>query len=156
MTDLVSICGPTEKRCRHVKLLSPSTSRKRPDRRVQGRRAMAELASIRRAFQHDLAEMLVRFHVGEGVRHLRERIDAVDGDAQLARRYRFAQIGLHQAADLADFGDGAGAEGHADIVDAAGGVQVEVELARKAAEPADIDDAAQHFGAPQRVVHCVA
>ena len=36
----------------------------------------------------------------------------------------------------------AGAEGDADIVDAARGVQIEIEVGMGAAEPADIDDAA--------------
>ena len=44
--------------------------------------------------------------------------------------------------DLADLLDRAGAEGDADIADAARGVQVEVEIGMGAAEPADIDDAA--------------
>src|SRR5713226_6656630 len=44
--------------------------------------------------------------------------------------------------DLADLLDRAGAEGDADIVDAARGVQIEIEFGAGAAEPADIDDAA--------------
>ena len=48
--------------------------------------------------------------------------------------------------DVADFLDRAGAEGDADIVDAARGMQVEVEIGMGAAEPADIDDAALDLG----------
>src|SRR6202043_2520094 len=48
--------------------------------------------------------------------------------------------------DLADFLDRAGAEGDADIVDAARGMEIEVEFGAGAAEPADIDDAALYLG----------
>ena len=48
--------------------------------------------------------------------------------------------------NLADFLDGAGAEGDADIGDAARRMQVEIEFGAGAAEPADIDDAALDFG----------
>ena len=54
--------------------------------------------------------------------------------------HRSARISAH---DLAHLLRGAGAEGDADIVDALERVQVEVELALLAAEPPDIDDAAE-------------
>ena len=44
--------------------------------------------------------------------------------------------------DLAHFLDRTGTEGDADIVDAARGMKVEIEIGVGAAEPADIDDAA--------------
>ena len=49
-----------------------------------------------------------------------------------------------RAVDLAHLLDRARAERDADVVDALHGVQVEVELALEAAEPADVDDAAEH------------
>ena len=58
--------------------------------------------------------------------------------------------------DLADFLDGAGAEGDADIVDAAGGVEVEIEIGVGAAEPADIDDAALDLGCCEILVRDLA
>ncbi len=60
--------------------------------------------------------------------------------------HRRPDIVAHLVEDLADFLDRAGAEGDADIVDAARGVEVEVEIAMGAAEPADIDDAALDLG----------
>jgi hypothetical protein len=74
------------------------------------------------AFQHDLAEMLVCFHVGEGFRDLFEAIDAVDGHAQFAYGDCVAKVSLHQSCNLAYFSYGARAERDADIVDAAGGM----------------------------------
>ena len=54
-----------------------------------------------------------------------------------------------QPHDLAHLLDGARAEGDADVVDALHGVQVEIELALEAAEPADVDDATEHGRSPQ-------
>src|SRR5258707_9448298 len=69
-----------------------------------------------------------------------------DLQLQLAVFHRGPDILADLVKDLADFLDGAGAEGDADIVDAAGGMQVEIEIGVGAAEPADIDDAAFDFG----------
>src|SRR5262249_33943054 len=54
--------------------------------------------------------------------------------------------------DFSDFLDAAGTEGDADIVDAARGVQVEIEVTMGAAEAADIDDAALDLGGLQVLV----
>jgi hypothetical protein len=82
----------------------------------------------------------------------RERVDLVDRQLQFSRFHRAPDVFPHLVKDLADFLDGAGAEGDADIVDAARGVQVEVEIAMRAAEPADIDDAALDPGGFQILV----
>ena len=95
---------------------------------------------------HDLAEVLVGFHVLERLADLGERIDLVDRQLQLAAFHRAPDVLADFVEDLADFVDGAGAEGDADILDAARGVQVEVEIAVGAAEAADIDDAALDLG----------
>src|SRR5215475_4555608 len=87
----------------------------------------------------DLAEMLVGFHVLERLADVVELVDLVDRQLQLARFDRAPDV-------LADFVEGAGAEGDADIVDAARGMQVEIELGAGAAEPPDIDDPALDFG----------
>src|SRR4051812_26596917 len=88
--------------------------------------------------------MAVRLHVGLGLDRLVEAEDPVDRQPELAGLDRGPEILAHAPDDLADLLDRAGAEGDADIVDAAGGVEIEVELALRAAEPADIDDAAEH------------
>src|SRR6185312_12941743 len=90
---------------------------------------------------HDLAEVLVGFHVRERGADLGEGIDLVDRQLQLARFHRAPDVLADFVEDLADFLDGAGAEGDADIVDAARGMEIEIEVAMGAAEPADIDDA---------------
>src|SRR5258707_10149283 len=51
-----------------------------------------------------------------------------DLQLQLAVFHRGPDILADLVKDLADFLDGAGAEGDADIVDAAGGMQVEIEI----------------------------
>ena len=96
--------------------------------------------------------MLVGFHVLERFSDLGERIDLVDRQLQFSRLHRAPDVFPDLVKDLADFLDGAGAEGDADIVDAAGGVQVEIEVAMGAAEPADIDDAALDLGGLQILV----
>jgi len=68
---------------------------------------------------------------------------------QLALLHRTPDILADFAKNLADFLDRAGAEGDADIVDAARRMQVEIEIGMGAAEPADIDDAALDFGGRQ-------
>src|SRR5258708_21868274 len=90
--------------------------------------------------------MPVRFHVRERLADLGERINLVDRQLQLSAFYCAPDIFPHLVKNLADFLDRAGAEGDADIVDAARGMQVEVEIAVGAAEPADIDDAALDLG----------
>src|ERR1041385_3526594 len=95
---------------------------------------------------HDLAEMLVGFHVLERFSDLGERIDLVDRQLQLSGFHRAPDILTDFVKNLAGLLDGGGAEGDADIVDAAGGMQVEIEIAMGAAEPADIDDAALDLG----------
>src|SRR5215813_9481543 len=86
--------------------------------------------------------MLVGFHVLERLADLVEPVDLVDRQLQLARFDRAPDVLADLVEDLADLLDAAGAEGDADIIDAARGMQVEIELGAGAAEPADIDDAA--------------
>ena len=93
--------------------------------------------------------MLVRLHMLERLADLRKRIDLVDRQLQLAGFHCAPDVFADFVEDLADFLHGAGAEGDADILDAARGVQVEVEVAVGAAEAADIDDAALDLGGPQ-------
>lgn len=71
---------------------------------------------------------------------LRKQINLVDRQLQLAALHRRPDVLADFVEDRADFLDGAGAEGDADVVDAARGVEVEIEIAVGAAEPADIDD----------------
>src|SRR5690606_18404403 len=77
----------------------------------------------------------------DGLRGVGERVFAVEGQREIASFDRVPQVGLHRPDDLFDFLDGAGAEADADIPDAPHGVEVEIELAREAAEAPDIDDA---------------
>src|SRR3984885_8512655 len=90
--------------------------------------------------------MLVGFHVLERLADVVEGVDLVDRQLQLSRFDRAPDIPADLVKDLADFLDGAGAEGDADVMDAARGVQIEVEFGAGAAEPADIDDAALDLG----------
>src|SRR3954464_12636337 len=60
---------------------------------------------------HDLAEVLVGFHVLESLRDLAEWIDLVDRQFQLAGFHRGPDIFPDLIEDLADFLDSAGAEG---------------------------------------------
>src|SRR3954464_701233 len=93
----------------------------------------------------DLAEMLVGLHVFERLVDVVEGKHLVDRQLQFSRLDRAPDVLADLLKNLADLLDGAGAEGDADIVDAAGRVQVEVEIGMGAAEPADIDDAAFYF-----------
>jgi hypothetical protein len=77
---------------------------------------------------HDLPEVLVGFHAVERRADVVEFVDLVDRQLHLARLYGRPDVFPHLFKNLADFLDGAGAEGDADIVDAARGVQVEVEI----------------------------
>src|SRR3974390_3160052 len=86
--------------------------------------------------------MLVGFPVLERLADIVEGKHLVDRQLQLARFHRTPDILANLIENLADFLDRAGAEGDADIVDAARGMQIEIEVAMGAAEPADIDDAA--------------
>jgi hypothetical protein len=90
--------------------------------------------------------VLVGFHVLERLADLVEGKHLVDRQLQLAGFHRRPDVFPDFAEDVADFLDRAGAEGDADIVDAARGMQVEIEIGVGAAEPADIDDAALDFG----------
>src|SRR5579871_5732588 len=94
----------------------------------------------------DLAEMLVGVHALERLADVVKGKHLVDRELQLARFHRAPEVAAGELENLADFLDRAGAEGDTDIVDAARGVQVEVEIGVRAAEPADIDDAAFDFG----------
>src|SRR5262249_50258557 len=85
-----------------------------------------------------------------------EFVDLVDRQLQLARFHRAPDILAHLLEDFADLLDAAGAEGDADIVDAARGVQVGIELGAGAAEPADIDHAAPDFGRGEILVRDLA
>src|ERR1700730_5682559 len=97
----------------------------------------------------DLAEMLVGFHVLERLADIVECEHLVDRQLQFALLHRSPDILADLAKDLADFLDRAGAEGDADIGDAARRMQVEIEIGAGAAEPADIDDAALDPGGRQ-------
>src|SRR5882757_7369406 len=101
---------------------------------------------------HDLAEVLVGFHVRERRADVLEAVDLVDRQLQLARFDRRPDVLADLVKDLADLTDRAGTEGDADILDAARGVQIEIEVGMGAAEPADIDDAALDFGRRQILV----
>ena len=90
--------------------------------------------------------MLVGLHVRERLADLVECKHLVDRQLQLAGFHRRPDILADFAEDVADFLDRSGAEGDADIADAARGMQVEVEIGVGAAEPADIDDAALDLG----------
>jgi hypothetical protein len=83
---------------------------------------------------------------------LGERKNLVDRQLQLAGFHRRPDVLADLVKDRADFFDGAGAEGDADVVDAARGMQVEIEIAMGAAEPSDIDDAALDPGGPEVLV----
>jgi hypothetical protein len=105
------------------------------------------LASRERLHRHhNLPKVLVGFHVRERLADFVKGVDLVDRQLQFALLHRGPDVFPHLVKDLADFLDRAGAEGDADIVDAARGMQVEVEIAMGAAEPADIDDAALDLG----------
>ena len=86
--------------------------------------------------------MPIGFHVLEGLADIVERKHLVDRQLQFAGLHRRPDILADFVKDLADFLDRAAAEGNADVVDPARGVEVEIELGAGAAEPADIDDAA--------------
>src|SRR6202035_2034338 len=107
---------------------------------AKARQRRAHPASYKSGLQRhdDLAEMLVGFHALERLADVVEGKHLVDRQLQLSRFDRTPDIPAHLVEDLADLLDGAGAEGDADIVDAARGVQVEIEIAMGAAEPADI------------------
>src|SRR5689334_11921487 len=88
---------------------------------------------------HDLAEVLVGFHVRERRANVGELVDLVDRQLQLAAFHGTPDVLAALVQDLADLLDAAGAEGDADIADAPRGMEVEVEVAMGAAEAADID-----------------
>src|ERR1700716_3934367 len=90
--------------------------------------------------------MPVGFHVLERLADIVEGKHLVDRQLQFARFHRRPDILADFVENLADLLDRAGAEGHADIVDAARGVQIEIEIGAGTAEPADIDDTALDFG----------
>ena len=104
----------------------------------------------------DLAEMLVGFHVRERCADVVELEHLVDRQLQFSAFYRAPDVLADLLENLANFLDGAGAEGNADIVDAARGMQVEVEIGMGAAEPADIDDAALYPGGGEILVRALA
>src|SRR6516225_9111330 len=97
-------------------------------------------------YEHDLAEMLVGAHVRLRFHRLIEGKADIDGEPQLAGTHRIPKVRAHAAADLADLVEGAGAEGHTDIIDAPQCMQVEIEFSLGARETADIDDAAEDGG----------
>src|SRR3954451_11656324 len=90
--------------------------------------------------------MLIRLHVRERRADVSEGEHLVDRQLQLAGFHRGPDVLANLIEDLADFLDRSSAKGDADIVDAARGVQVEIEIGMSAAEPADIDDASLDFG----------
>src|SRR5439155_4301935 len=95
---------------------------------------------------HDLAEMLVGFHVRERFADVGEVENLVDRQLQFSRLDRAPDVLADVVEDFTDFLDRAGTEGDADIVDAARGVKVEIEIGVRPTKPADIDDAALDFG----------
>ena len=95
---------------------------------------------------NNLPEMLVGFHVRKCCSDLVEIVDLVDRQLKLARFDGAPDVLADLVEDVANFLDGAGAEGDADILDAARGMQVEIELGPRAAQAADIDDAALDLG----------
>ena len=99
--------------------------------------------------QHHFAEMCVGFHVGERRCGFIEREAAVYRERQLAGAHRGPQVLPHQAVDFADLLHRACAKSDTDVGDALGRVQVEIEFAFRAAQPADVDDAAEHAGGLQ-------
>src|SRR5262249_10532269 len=105
---------------------------------------------------NDLAEMLVGFHVRERRSDLVELVDLVDRQLQFARFDGAPDVFPDLVEDFSDFLDAAGAEGDADIVDAARSMQVEIELGAGAAEAADIDDAAFDLGGGEVLVRDLA
>src|SRR5262249_21378572 len=120
-----------------IKACVPRMLRNAPRR---GRDRRAELHR-----HHDLAEVFVGFHVLEGRADISELVDLVDRQLQLAAFHCAPDVLADLIEDLAHLLDRPGAEGDADIVDAARRVQVEIEIAMRAAEAADIDDAALDF-----------
>ena len=96
--------------------------------------------------EDDLAKMGIGLHVRKRLGGLSKREGLVDGQRQLARLDGRPQVGAGRLDDGAHLLGRARAEGDADIVDALQRMQVEVELALHAAQPADIDDAAQDGG----------
>jgi hypothetical protein len=89
---------------------------------------------------HDLPKMLVGFHVLERLADIVEGKHLVDRQLQLAAFHRRPDVVADFVENLADFLDRAGAEGDADIIDAARRMQVEIEFGARAAEAIDIVD----------------
>src|SRR3984893_11561482 len=87
--------------------------------------------------------MAVGPHRRQRLADLREREGLVDRQGKRAGLDRRPQVGVHPRVDVANLLGRPATEGDADIVDAFGRVQVEVEFAGHAAQPADIDDAAE-------------
>src|SRR5580704_3276570 len=87
--------------------------------------------------------MLVSAHHGERVADIGKLEGLVDRQRQLAGLDGRPEVGAQQPVDFAKLLDAASTEGHSDIVDALERMLVEIELALHAAEPADIDDAAE-------------
>ncbi|UGY13171.1 hypothetical protein WDM22_14820 [Bradyrhizobium septentrionale] len=65
---------------------------------------------------HDLAAVIVGFHVVERLADVCEFVDLVDHQPQLARRIRGPNVLAYLVEDLADLLDRAGAEGDADML----------------------------------------
>src|SRR5262249_36830465 len=87
--------------------------------------------------------MPIGAHHVKRIGDLLERKAPVDRQRQLAGFDRRPQIGTHRAVDLAYLLRTARAKRNTDIVDAFERMQIEIEFALHAAEPADVDDAAQ-------------
>src|SRR5882762_9787477 len=96
--------------------------------------------------EDDLAKMGIGLHVRKRLGRLGQGEGLVDRQAELARLDGRPQVGAGCLDDGAHFIRRAGAESDADIVDALQRMQVEVELALHAAQPADIDNATQQGG----------
>src|ERR1044072_6202158 len=90
--------------------------------------AMTKRAHLRLLRHHDLAEVSVGLHVLEGLCDVVERKHFVDRQFQLAGFHRGPDVLFDVLENRADLLDRAGTEGDADIMDAAGRVQVEIEI----------------------------
>src|SRR5262245_17491908 len=137
----------------HGRLLSsPAADKKARDRNALSRLIRnqvancSEFSGMKSKRHDDLAEVLVGFHVLERLADIVERKHLVDRQLQLARFHRAPDVLFDLVEDLADLLDRAGAERDADIIDAARGMQVEIEFGAGAAEAADIDDTALDLG----------
>src|ERR1700722_939971 len=135
----ISRATGTASRCHIYRLTSPSACECINDLNLRRR------VPKRSHLDDELPKVTVGPHHLQRRGDVGEREDLVDRHRELAGFERGPEVLAHEAHNLADFLLAAGAEGDADVVDALRGVHVEVERAAHAAEPADIDDAAEHL-----------